>query len=41
MYILIYCYGVYLLEIKTNMLTFCGQDLRNENKYPIEINAPT
>ena len=38
MYILVY--SVYLLEMRTNMLILCGQDLRKENKHPIQISAP-
>ena len=41
MYILVYCYSVYLLEIRTNVLILCGQDLRKENKHPIQISVPT
>ena len=39
MYILVY--SVYLLEIQTNMWILCGQDLRKENKHPIQISVPT
>ena len=39
MYILVY--SVYLLEIRTTMLKVCDQDLRKENKHPIQISAPT